>query len=76
MRGASPARAKSARMWPMRGPELPAPGVTYDGRPLVTRPGADAGPGEPVVLVRHAQNPLSAAAEDLAALIAAEPLLQ
>lgn len=43
----------------------PAPGVSYDGRPLVTRPLLDAGPGEPVVLARAAANPLSPTAERL-----------
>ena len=55
----------------------PAPGQSYDGRALVTCPITDAGPGEPVVLVRHRSNPLSASAESLAALITGgAPLLQ
>lgn len=49
----------------------PAPGESYDGRPLVIRPIDDAGAGEPVVLVRFAANPLSASAERIAALIGA-----
>lgn len=49
----------------------PAPGESYDGQPLITRPLADAGQGEPVVLVRHRENPLSTSAERLAALIRA-----
>ncbi|MCT8329822.1 LysR family transcriptional regulator [Albidovulum sediminis] len=32
----------------------PAPGQSYDGRPLVTRPVTDTGAGEPIVLVRLA----------------------
>lgn len=47
----------------------PAPGQSYDGRPLVVRPIRDTGAGEPVVLVRFAANPLSASAERLASLI-------
>lgn len=47
----------------------PAPDVSYDGRPLVTRPLTDAGPGEPVILARPAQLPVSPAAEALAALV-------
>ena len=53
----------------------PASGQSYDGRALTTRPIADAGPGEPIVLVRHRANPLSASAEALARLIRATPLL-
>jgi DNA-binding transcriptional LysR family regulator len=51
----------------------PAPSVSYDGRPLITLPITDAGPGEPVILARHARNPLSPAAEALAALARAVP---
>lgn len=51
----------------------PAPGESYDGQPLITRPVSDAGAGEPVVLVHHRANPLSASAARLAALIAAAP---
>ena len=47
----------------------PATGQSYDGRPLTTRPIADVGPGEPIVLVRHNANPLSASAKALASLI-------
>lgn len=55
----------------------PAPAESYDGQPLLTRPIRDAGAGEPVVLVRLKDSPLSASAERLAALIAgAEGLLQ
>lgn len=53
----------------------PAPGQSYDGQPLQTRPITDAGPGEPVVLVRHRANPLSASADALARLILARPAL-
>ena len=53
----------------------PASSQSYDGQPLATRPITDAGPGEPVVLVRHSANPLSASAEVLANLIAAARLL-
>lgn len=52
----------------------PAPAQSYDGQDLVARPVDDAGPGEPVVLVRHRANPLPASADRLAALIAATPL--
>lgn len=52
----------------------PAPGQSYDGQDLVARPVDDAGPGEPVVLVRHRANPLPASADRLAALIAAAQL--
>ncbi len=52
----------------------PAPGHSYDGQPLTTRPIVDAGPGEPIVLVRHRANPLSAAAESLAGFITANRL--
>lgn len=54
----------------------PVPGQSYDGQALLTRPILDAGPGEPVVLVHHRANPLSASAERLAALIRASPPLQ
>ncbi|WP_168733017.1 LysR family transcriptional regulator [Aliigemmobacter aestuarii] len=43
----------------------PAPAESYDGRPLVTRPILDAGPGEPVVLAMSDVNPLSHAAQTL-----------
>jgi len=48
----------------------PAAAQSYDGQPLVTRPITDAGAGEPIVLVHHSANPLSAAALRLARLIA------
>jgi len=48
----------------------PAPHQSYDGKPLVTRPVTDAGAGEPIVLVHHGENPLSASAAALAELIA------
>lgn len=53
----------------------PAPGLSYDGRPLVTRPLSDAGAGEPVVLVHLAGLPLSQAAADVAALLPTLDLL-
>lgn len=53
----------------------PAPDQSYDGRPLVTRPVTDAGEGEPIVLVRYSENPLSASATRLGDLIAASRLL-
>ncbi|MCU9847187.1 LysR family transcriptional regulator [Defluviimonas sp. WL0024] len=53
----------------------PRTGHSHDGRPLVARPLTDAGPGEPIVLVRHAANPLSAAAEALAEIVAATRIL-
>jgi DNA-binding transcriptional LysR family regulator len=46
----------------------PAPELSHDGRPLVTRPLADAG-REAVVLARLAANPLSPAAQALSALL-------
>lgn len=46
----------------------PASRQSQDGQPLVTRPITDAGT-EPLVLARLAGNPLSAAAEGLAALL-------
>lgn len=52
----------------------PASMQSYDGRPLVIRPVSDAGPGEPIVLVHHAANPLSVSAKALAALISASPI--
>ncbi|MBS0563043.1 MAG: LysR family transcriptional regulator [Proteobacteria bacterium] len=48
----------------------PAPGLSYDGQPLATRPLAGAGPGEPILLARRRGNPLGQSAERLAALIA------
>lgn len=45
----------------------PAPGQSYDGSPLVTRPLLDAGGGEPVVLATLPANPRSAPANRLAA---------
>lgn len=53
----------------------PAPGVSYDGRPLVTCPIRDAGAGEPVVLVQNHANPLSPSAMRIAGLITGMPLL-
>ena len=47
----------------------PAPSQSYDGLALTTRPIFDAGPGEPIVLVRHRANPLSTSAEVLAHFI-------
>lgn len=47
----------------------PAPGQSADGRPLATRPIADAGPGEPVVLATLAGNALAPAAAALHRLI-------
>lgn len=44
----------------------PAPGQSYDGCPLVTRPLSDAGEGEPIVLATATANPLSASAARLA----------
>ncbi len=49
----------------------PAPGHSADGRPLVTRTIADAGPGEPVVLATLAGNALAPAAAALLDRIAA-----
>lgn len=48
----------------------PAPKVSADGQPLVTRPITDTGPGEAVVLARLTANPLSPSASHLAATIA------
>lgn len=47
----------------------PAPGISYDGRPLTTRPLAGTGPGEPIILARAASLPLSPAAAAVADLV-------
>ena len=49
----------------------PAPGQSYDGRALVTRPLLDAGGGEAVVLATLPANPLSGAAQRLARALGA-----
>ncbi|MDE2789885.1 MAG: LysR substrate-binding domain-containing protein [Paracoccaceae bacterium] len=46
----------------------PASDLSYDGRPLVSRPLADPVPGSPVVLVRRRNDPPSATTEDFARL--------
>ncbi|MDO9525191.1 MAG: LysR family transcriptional regulator [Gemmobacter sp.] len=51
----------------------PAPNQSPDGRPLTTRPIADAGPGAPIVLVTAADNPLSDSAARIAAAIRHHP---
>jgi DNA-binding transcriptional LysR family regulator len=48
----------------------PATSHSHDGKPLLTRPLSDAGT-EPIILAHLAQNPLSQAAQQLAALIPA-----
>lgn len=49
----------------------PAPGLSYDGLPLVTRHLTDTGQGEPLVLVRNRTNPPSASAQQVSELITA-----
>lgn len=49
----------------------PAPGQSYDGRPLVTRPVTDTGAGEPIVLVRLAGIASPSATERVAEFIRA-----
>lgn len=51
----------------------PAARLSHDGKPLVTRILTDAGT-EPLILARLAGNPMSTAAETLAALLASMPL--
>ncbi|MCB2151467.1 MAG: hypothetical protein KDE06_10115, partial [Rhodobacteraceae bacterium] len=47
----------------------PAPGLSYDGRPVVTRPVTGTGAGEPIVLVRLAAAPPAEAAARVAELV-------
>ena len=47
----------------------PAPGLSYDGRPVVTRPVTGTGAGEPIVLVRLAAAPPPEAAARVAELV-------
>ncbi|MCY1127388.1 LysR family transcriptional regulator [Frigidibacter sp. RF13] len=52
----------------------PAPVISYDGRPIVTRSLTGTGPGEPVVLARPEGLPLSPTAEVISTLIRLCPL--
>lgn len=53
----------------------PRPEQSYDGRALICLPIADIAATEPVVLVQHAANPLSASAQTVAETLMALPKL-